>query len=110
MFIALKQTGLRKATVVTITKKTAHMPGSHGGDQLSKEYAPHLYIGDNFVGSNTKEIKIGKWIYKAGRTGTGENQQVVAERWPFGIHPSEIPEKTQSVPYGKIPKKVITAF
>ncbi len=33
------------------------MPSMFGGDQCGKEYAPHMWIGDNFIGGTSKNIE-----------------------------------------------------
>ncbi len=86
------------------------MPGSHGGDQLDEDYSPDLYINHQFVGSDIKKVTVGKWQYKVGWAGVGKNQKMVAERWPRGTHFFEISEKTEVVPYEKIPKRVLKAL
>jgi hypothetical protein len=54
------------------------MPSIDGGDQCSKEYAPHMWIGDNFIHNSGLKLKVGEWWYRAGRL---HDESLVAERW-----------------------------
>lgn len=74
------------------------MPNMFGGDQCSKDYAPHMWIGDHFIGGTGKTVKTKKWIYYVGRTG---DETIVAERHPR--KDGEFSSRTKLVPNSRIP-------
>ena len=82
------------------------MPSMFGGDQCSKDYAPHMWIGDSFIADTGEEIRVGTWCYYAGRT---ENEILVAERWLFKSD-EFWPRKTELVPDNEIPQEVREAI
>jgi hypothetical protein len=47
------------------------MPGMFGEDNTSKDYAPHMYVGDYFVGK-TYEFRHKKITYTCGQTKNGQ--------------------------------------
>ena len=54
------------------------MPNQFGGDQCDKDYAPHMWLGNHFIGNSEKIVQINEWWYRAGRL---DNETIVAERW-----------------------------
>ncbi len=84
------------------------MPGSHGGSNTDKDYAPHMWIGRHFVGNTAKEIRVGKWLYRIGAT---SNKKIVAARSLYSDNLLErLSAKSKPVPDGKIPKRVREAI
>jgi hypothetical protein len=81
------------------------MPGVHGGSNTDKDYAPHMWVGDHFVG-DTKKVKVGEWFYKVGAT---RDKKVVAERWPANDEYC-MRSEAMLVPDGEIPKEVREAI
>jgi hypothetical protein len=53
------------------------MPNAFGGDQCGKDYAPHMWIGKEFVGGTGQYRTIGKEHYHFGMTKEGK---LVVER------------------------------
>lgn len=74
------------------------MPNIFGGDQCSKDYAPHMWIGVYFV-RNSRMVTLRRWVYRVGVTSGGV---VVAERYRVGDPPFE----AVLVPNSRIPKRV----
>jgi len=91
------------------------MPSIDGGDQTSKEYATHMWIGDDFIHNSGVILQIGEWWYRAGRL---VDESLVAERWkgdkyegfdgqtdresvPVELIPAEMLEKMKSVSRAK---------
>lgn len=75
------------------------MPSIDGGDSTSKDYAPHMWIGDHFIHNSGQTVQIGDWWYRAGKL---SDESIVAERWqgekyrPVGIESvslEEMPEE-----------------
>lgn len=77
------------------------MPNMFGGDQCSPEYAPHMWIGKNFVWQVERDVRIGKWYYHVGRTKSG---RIVCERCRF------LGEERQRVSRQDIPQRVLAAI
>lgn len=78
------------------------MPSITGGDNTDKDYAPHMWVGDHFVGNATKRLQIGDYWY---RFANNSEEVLVAERWPasqgeYGTHSPEM------VPEEEIPQEV----
>lgn len=72
------------------------MPSMFGGDQCSKDYAPHMWIGDHFVGGTRKYKKVGGVKYHFGMT---EKGQLVVEK--------EVEEyEWEIIPEQEIPKEI----
>jgi hypothetical protein len=84
------------------------MPGAHGGRNTDKDYAPHMWIGDHFVGNNTKEVRVGKWLYRVGAT---SDKKIVAERSLYSDKVLDrLSAESKPVPDDRIPKKVREAI
>ena len=82
------------------------MPSQFGGDQCSKDYAPHMWVGDHFVGGTSKYIEIGGWEYHAGHTA---DETLVVERCRITGRLTTI-QKWRMVSDKQIPDEVRNAF
>lgn len=77
------------------------MPSMFGGDSTSKDYAPHMYVGDHFIHNTGKNITVAGVHYYAGKT---RAEILVAERW------TDTQPKREPVPQEEIPAEVYDLF
>jgi hypothetical protein len=77
------------------------MPSEFGGSSTSKEYAPHMWIGDDFVGGDAKEFTVGDWTYNVGEKSDGT---IVAEKRLAAD--TSYPRNWELIPANEIPEEV----
>lgn len=83
------------------------MPGISGEDQCSREYTPHMWLGEHFIHNTERKVKVGEWWYRGGRL---DDEIIVAERWKGGKLPMDGQTDRQIVPDDKIPPELLQAM
>ena len=75
------------------------MPSMFGGSNTDPDYAPHMWLGDNFIHNTEKIFRIDEWVYRAGRL---SDETLVVVRWKDG--------NREAVPADQIPDEIHTAM
>lgn len=80
-----------------------------GGDSTAPDYAPHMWLGEQFIHNSGKVVQVGDWWYRAGRL---NDETIIAERWKgkrFGFQPGDRTDY-EMVPSDQIPEEVRSAM